>query len=97
MFLGDPPGNHDRMLDFSAAVTGTLFFVPTAGFLEGLPPETASTAPQVEDTHNPRPRRPTDRWGSAASGRARPEHRRVLPRRRCEDGPWPNRPMAIGP
>ena len=33
MFLGDPPGNYDRILDFSTAVTGTLFFVPTAGFL----------------------------------------------------------------
>ena len=30
MFLGDPPGNYDRILDFSTAVTGTLFFVPTA-------------------------------------------------------------------
>jgi putative iron-dependent peroxidase len=38
MFLGDPPGNYDRILDFSRAVTGTLFFVPTADFLEGPPP-----------------------------------------------------------
>jgi putative iron-dependent peroxidase len=28
MFLGEPPGNTDRLLDFSRAVTGTLFFVP---------------------------------------------------------------------
>ena len=28
MFVGKPPGNHDRLLDFSTAVTGTLFFVP---------------------------------------------------------------------
>ena len=34
MFLGDPPGNHDRILDFSTAVTGGLFHVPTADFLE---------------------------------------------------------------
>jgi putative iron-dependent peroxidase len=34
MFIGNPPGNHDRILDFSTAVTGCLFFVPTAGFLE---------------------------------------------------------------
>jgi porphyrinogen peroxidase len=34
MFIGDPPGNHDRILDFSTAVTGGLFFVPTADFLE---------------------------------------------------------------
>src|SRR5262249_33863262 len=30
MFVGKPPGNHDRILDFSRAVTGALFFVPTA-------------------------------------------------------------------
>ncbi|MGZ0152314.1 Dyp-type peroxidase [Kribbella sp. WER1] len=33
MFVGEPPGNHDRILDFSTAVTGSLFFVPTADFL----------------------------------------------------------------
>ena len=33
MFIGDPPGNYDRILDFSAAVTGGLFFVPSADFL----------------------------------------------------------------
>ncbi len=37
MFLGDPPGNYDRILDFSAAVTGSLFFVPTADFLDDQP------------------------------------------------------------
>ena len=36
-FLGDPPGNHDRILDFSTAVTGGLFFCPAAEFLEDLP------------------------------------------------------------
>ncbi|CAM5288213.1 Dyp-type peroxidase [Leifsonia shinshuensis] len=36
MFVGDPPGSHDRILDFSTAVTGTTFFVPTRGFLESL-------------------------------------------------------------
>ena len=39
MFIGNPPGNHDRILDFSTAVTGSLFFVPTADFLDDLPPE----------------------------------------------------------
>jgi putative iron-dependent peroxidase len=37
MFLGDPYGNHDRILDFSTAVTGSLFFVPTGEFLDDLP------------------------------------------------------------
>jgi porphyrinogen peroxidase len=38
MFIGDPPGNTDRILDFSTAVTGTMFFVPTADFLDDPPP-----------------------------------------------------------
>jgi putative iron-dependent peroxidase len=37
MFVGKPPGNYDRLLDFSRAVTGTLFFVPSATFLENVP------------------------------------------------------------
>ena len=38
MFLGNPPGNYDRILDFSTAITGTLFFVPTADLLDRPPP-----------------------------------------------------------
>jgi putative iron-dependent peroxidase len=34
MFVGRPPGNYDRILDFSRAVTGSLFFVPSITFLE---------------------------------------------------------------
>jgi porphyrinogen peroxidase len=36
MFIGRPPGNYDRLLDFSRAVTGNLFFVPSATFLESV-------------------------------------------------------------
>jgi len=36
MFVGNPPGNCDRLLDFSKAVTGTLFFVPSATFLDNV-------------------------------------------------------------
>lgn len=36
MFIGRPPGNYDRLLDFSRAVTGGLFFVPSADLLEEL-------------------------------------------------------------
>ena len=36
MFIGRPPGNYDRLLDFSRAVTGDLFFVPSATFLENV-------------------------------------------------------------
>lgn len=34
MFIGRPEGNYDRLLDYSRAVTGTAFFVPSASFLE---------------------------------------------------------------
>ncbi len=36
MFAGSPEGNYDRLLDFSTAVTGNLFFVPSVSVLEGL-------------------------------------------------------------
>jgi porphyrinogen peroxidase len=38
MFLGDPPGTTDRILDFSTAITGGLFFSPTVDFLDDPPP-----------------------------------------------------------
>ncbi len=52
MFIGNPPGNYDRILDFSTAVTGTLFFVPTNDFLENQPPapEAAGLADQPVDS-----------------------------------------------
>jgi putative iron-dependent peroxidase len=51
MFIGDPPGNTDRILDFSTAVTGTMFFTPTADFLNDPPPlpnSVSEQAPAVE-------------------------------------------------
>ncbi|KAL1850632.1 hypothetical protein Plec18167_007919 [Paecilomyces lecythidis] len=36
MFVGSPPGLHDRLLDFSRPLTGTTFFVPSATLLAGL-------------------------------------------------------------
>jgi porphyrinogen peroxidase len=36
MFIGRPPSNYDRILDFSTAVTGSLFFIPTATFLDNV-------------------------------------------------------------
>jgi porphyrinogen peroxidase len=44
MFVGRPPGNYDRLLDFSRAVTGSLFFVPSASFLEAVNDEDAVVA-----------------------------------------------------
>ncbi|HWF36733.1 MAG TPA: Dyp-type peroxidase, partial [Solirubrobacteraceae bacterium] len=37
MFVGKPPGQYDRILDFSTAVTGSLFFVPSADWLDAPP------------------------------------------------------------
>jgi putative iron-dependent peroxidase len=54
MFVGKPPGNYDRILDFSTALTGSLFFVPTADFLDDPPgldaAEPAATAPPQTTT-----------------------------------------------
>jgi porphyrinogen peroxidase len=53
MFIGDPPGNTDRILDFSTAVTGSLFFAPSADFLDDLPDPPGSSAADpgsVEDS-----------------------------------------------
>ena len=36
MFVGDPPGIHDRLLDFSVALTGSTFFAPSAAQLAVL-------------------------------------------------------------
>jgi porphyrinogen peroxidase len=36
MFVGRPPGNYDRLLDFSIPKTGTLFFIPPADFLDSV-------------------------------------------------------------
>ena len=53
MFIGRPPGNYDRILDFSRAVTGNLFFVPSSTFLDSVAdtPEPAATPsePPAED------------------------------------------------
>jgi porphyrinogen peroxidase len=49
MFIGKPPGNHDRILDFSTALTGNLFFVPTADFLDDQPAPHAAGSPPAGD------------------------------------------------
>ena len=59
MFVGNPPGNYDRLLDFSRAVTGTLFFVPAETFLEDVapnaePPTNAADTDERQDKPKPR-------------------------------------------
>jgi porphyrinogen peroxidase len=57
MFVGKPPGNYDRLLDFSKAVTGTLFFVPSATFLANVSVEgpAATSASQTASPSHPSP------------------------------------------
>jgi putative iron-dependent peroxidase len=63
MFIGRPPNNYDRILDFSRAVTGNLFFVPTAAFLEdvtsGVPAAAQPATPPPADASS-QPVPPTD-------------------------------------
>jgi len=47
MFIGRPPGNYDRLLDFSRPVTGNLFFVPATSFLEGVPADPPATVNEM--------------------------------------------------
>ena len=58
MFVGKPPGNYDRLLDFSRAITGTLFFVPSATFLDAVaargPAPISTPTPQATNTETPR-------------------------------------------
>ena len=72
MFVGRPPGNYDRLLDFSRAVTGNLFFAPSATFLENVQddePAVATPAP-VAATAAPEPAQsiPRARDGSLGIG-----------------------------
>src|SRR5579863_6651845 len=72
MFVGKPPGNYDRLLDFSRAVTGNLFFVPAASFLDNVtedqtqPPVAESPAAAAAD--EPPPSIPSVHEGSLRIG-----------------------------
>jgi porphyrinogen peroxidase len=74
MFVGRPPGNYDRLLDFSRAVTGNLFFVPSATFLEAVTADSPATAALVEPDapietpHNTPQLTPSTRQGSLGIG-----------------------------
>jgi putative iron-dependent peroxidase len=65
MFIGDPPGNTDRILDFSTAVSGGLFFVPSGQLLETLAPATELDPSDAES------RDPASGDGSLAIGSLR--------------------------
>ena len=68
MFSGRPPGNYDRLLDFSRAVTGNLFFVPTAAFLENVSEEGSDVPFAVSPAGEPAPAVPRESDGSLRIG-----------------------------
>ena len=69
MFIGKPPGNYDRLLDFSRAVTGTLFFVPSATFLDALGEAGPAPAPPApKSTAEPSPSKGLGADGSLGIG-----------------------------
>jgi porphyrinogen peroxidase len=74
MFVGRPPGNYDRLLDFSRAVTGTLFFVPSATFLDSLGDE-ASATPDAQSTAGLPPSTASAADGSLGIGSLKGENR----------------------
>src|SRR5271154_228424 len=47
MFVGKPPGNYDRLLDFSRAITGSLFFAPSATFLDSVGDDAPAATPPL--------------------------------------------------
>jgi putative iron-dependent peroxidase len=70
MFVGKPPGNYDRLLDFSRPVTGTLFFVPSATFLDEVVAGDAAPATAEPALEPEPPTTPSD--GSLGVGSLRP-------------------------
>jgi putative iron-dependent peroxidase len=58
MFVGRPSGNYDRLLDFSVAKTGNLFFVPSATFLENVGDDAPPAGQEPSDTPAPAPAAP---------------------------------------
>jgi putative iron-dependent peroxidase len=69
MFVGQPPGNYDRLLDFSRAVTGNLFFVPSATFLDDVTEDQpAVTEAPPPAAASPSPSTPSVRDGSLGIG-----------------------------
>jgi porphyrinogen peroxidase len=75
MFVGRPPGNYDRLLDFSRAVTGTLFFVPSVTFLESVNDDDPAPVPPAAPAAEPAPPAAPVRDGSLGVGSLKGEDR----------------------
>ena len=77
MFIGEPEGNYDRILDFSEALTGVNFFAPSAKFLE----EAASHAKQefLPEEETPAAPQPARHHGLSGQGHLRRVNRGASP------------------
>lgn len=71
MFIGKPPGTHDRILDFSIALTGNLFFVPSADFLDDPPDFSAPASSGAAANEGTADRAPSSGDGSLEIGSLR--------------------------
>jgi porphyrinogen peroxidase len=75
MFVGRPPGNYDRLLDFSSAKTGNLFFVPSATFLENVGNDASPAEQKPSDASAPAAPQPAPkRDGSLGIGSLKGDH-----------------------
>jgi len=68
MFVGRPTGNYDRLLDFSRAVTGSLFFVPSATFLDNITGDAPASVQIVASQASDEPSVPSVDDGSLKIG-----------------------------
>ncbi|MGC2221673.1 MAG: Dyp-type peroxidase [Methylocella sp.] len=68
MFVGRPVGNYDRLLDFSHAVSGNLFFAPSSTFLENVEDDQPAAAVALPATFEPTRSAPPVRDGSLGIG-----------------------------
>jgi porphyrinogen peroxidase len=59
MFVGRPAGNYDRLLDFSTAATGSLFFVPSATFMDDISGEAPDSTETVGSQRSDLPPAPS--------------------------------------
>ncbi|HEY8015276.1 MAG TPA: peroxidase, partial [Dongiaceae bacterium] len=68
MFVGRPAGNYDRLLDFSVAKTGNLFFVPSATFMENVGDDAPPAGQEPSDSPAPAPQPVSKGDGSLGIG-----------------------------
>jgi putative iron-dependent peroxidase len=79
MVIGRPPGNYDRLLDFTHPITGTNFFAPSLDFLAEIASATQPAPPAPPAPTDPAPETPTlrgERAGTLQIGSLRgvPQH-----------------------